>query len=353
MSDAVITDAAAAKLEHKRALARARSKRMYENRKAEILKAREEARGAKEAATIEKYLELLKEKNLSIKTIQLHEKNIRLLKKNIIDCTYIETCFKNHKKVIKAINEAIQTNRQPHGPYSASAKVRFYGVILSIIDTLKLDIDKKPYETEMKVFDMESRKKTKEKQESQELAVMSFSDYLPLVLNKFGKNSKEYIIASLYALQPFRDDLQLKIIRFSREATDQKTNYIIIKKNHNLIRLILNQYKTDKGFGSYNITLNNKLSTSIYKYLYEKTQSDLIPWGDYLFGDKMQSAFISKFNKELGLNITPTTYRQMHINEKDIDTMEPRERVELANKMKHSPSTSETYKRKKITNSNE
>ena len=33
--------------------------------------------------------------------------------------------------------------------------------------------------------------------------------------------------------------------------------------------------------------------------------------------------------------------------------MEPRERVELANKMKHSPSMSETYKRKKITNPDE
>jgi DNA-binding CsgD family transcriptional regulator len=341
--------AAAAKLEHKRALARARSKRMYERRKDEILKKREETRAANETATIEHYLKLLKEKSLSDKTIKLHEGNIKILK-TLIDCTYITTCFKNHKKVIKAINEAIQTNRKPHGPYSPSTKVRLFGVILSIIDTLKLDIDKKPYETEMKVYDLDSRKETAARQDE---TVMTFDNYLPLVLDKFGKNSKEYIIASLYALQPFRDDLQLKIIRFSKDATDPDTNYIIIKKNHSIIRLILNQYKTDKKFGSYNINLDMKLSTSIYAYLYDKTNSDVIPWGDYLFSDKANSGFISKFNKELGLNITSNTYRRMHVSAHDIDEMTSRERVELANKMKHSPTTSQVYRRKIIVNPDE
>jgi hypothetical protein len=319
------------KLEHKRELARIRSKRMYDKRKDEILKRRVELKEEKKYKSIDDFLNMIENPS----TKKLYSNAINKLN-DIIDCSNIMTCFENIDKVIESIEKAKMKNSEE---YSGGTKLLFYRTILKIIDTLKLDINTTKYKYKFDYYNLSGRKETEENKQEK---IINFTDYLKLLKNKFGENSKEYIIGSLYEFRAFRDDLQLKIIEKMKDAKDNKINYILVGEEDDNIKIILNNYKTVKKYKQDIITLNKKLTDLIIDYIDEL---DDLTYGDYLFGSSNLANFIIRMNKKIDLDLSINNLRQMYANKKDINAMNIDERLKLAKEMKHQPSTTEVYKR--------
>lgn len=262
----------------------------------------------------------------------------------ILKCQDIISCFQDAPKVIQALDDAKQKRDQSKG-YSINSKKAYVQAILRLSDILSIPLSaetKQQYVDAFDVLKLDSKKETKERQkeaqESKEEA-LTFAEYLPLVAEKFGKDSKEYLIASLYSVHGFRDNLQLRLVVL---PDDKKDNQIYLLKKGPIYNIVLNDYKTSDKYGRKVITLSRPLSAYIQLY---KMKNNIQP-GDYLFGKQKLSGFISAFNKKLGLPVSINTYREMLVSPV-IGGMSSKERVELAKKMGHSPATSEHYKQKK------
>jgi hypothetical protein len=260
---------------------------------------------------------------------------------HILDCADFNKCLKSSKTVIYKIESAKQ-KKDPTKLYSTNTKKGLYQALLKLVDTLNIKISKNAKDAYVNMFEshaIESHINTKEKVANEE--IMDFNKYLEQVKTKFGATSKEFLIASLYNLSGFRDDLTLKIV--STKPKDETSNYIIIpmdkKKN---LTIELNQYKTSGKYGQDIIPIPQVLSKSIRKYF----EDNELEYQDYLFGSKGLSGFIKKFNEKMGLKISINKLRQMRVS--NVLNNEPtiQERVKLSKEMKHKPMTSEKYQRK-------
>lgn len=265
---------------------------------------------------------------------------------HILDITDINKAFNDSKKVIQKIENAKQ-KRDPTKLYSTNTKKGLYQTLLYLIDTFNItvpDKSRKSYEDKHGIYKVQSHM---DNEEDKKEDVMDWTEYLELVAEEYGKESKQYIIASLYKLSGFRDNLQLKIISNENESADNKINYIIVPAQRNipdkrkLYTLILNVYKTDKKYKSDTIKLTKELSTLIRKYM----EANDIGYGQYLFGKSLLSGYISQFNTKLGLHITINKYRKMVVSNAHAENpnMTAEDRVKLAYKMKHAPQTTEHY----------
>jgi hypothetical protein len=333
-------------------LANARAKKYYEAHKDEIARKRKEDRlKAKNPPTIpakttEQALEELKEAETPVPAYQ----TIRQLL-HLIDNKDVNTAFNNADRIIHLLENA-NTLQNPEKKYSTNSKKTFYQAILNLIDTLKINIpetERAKYFAQHHLYKVKSSMETQEKKNDE---VMDFNIYLRLVKDTFDDDSKEFIIASLYKLYGFRDNLQLKIISKETKETreDKSTNYIIVPPYKHWARrgctIILNVYKTDARYKQDILPITRSISTAIRKYI---GMEGLEP-GDYLFGNKSLSHWIVAFNKKLGLDIGINTLRHMKVAyEFSKKEMTAEERVKLAKDMKHAPATTENYLRK-ITN---
>ena len=270
---------------------------------------------------------------------------------DILDITDLSTAFNKPKTVIKKIEEATLKN-DSSTLYAVNSKKGYYQTILCLIDQLHLSTPpeaKQIIKAQHDLLKMESNLQTEEKKRTE--VVMDFDEYLELVEEKYYAESKEYIIASLYKLSGFRDNLQLKII--SKETAETKKNddinYIIVPSDHGVfdkrknLTVLLNVFKTDKKYKKDTIACTKALSVIIRKYMGENGLEE----GDYLLGNRLLSGFISKFNKDMGLEVTINKLRQMRVSYIfNNNEMDAKARVALAKEMKHAPATSVAYLRK-------
>jgi hypothetical protein len=266
-----------------------------------------------------------------------------------LDITDFTKAFLNSKHVIEKIENAKKITGKTKGElYSTNTKKQMYQFILKLMDdVLKIKLPeqtKSAYEEKFEVIKVKSTMEADDKKANEE--VMDYDHYLDFIEDAYGKVSKEYIIASLYSLSGFRDNLQLELIpKETPESKEDLTrNYLTVNPHDGRTQcmMILNKYKTDKKYHTDVIKLPQSLSNIIKKYINEKDMS----YGDYLFGDKKLSGTISKFNREIGLNITINTLRQMRVSKEfDKNEMTAERRVKLAREMKHAPQTTARYKR--------
>lgn len=263
---------------------------------------------------------------------------------HILDITDINKAFNDSKKVIQKIENAT-LKRDPTKFYTTNSKKGLYQTLLYLLDTFNIIIPEKSrnaYEDKHGIYKVQSHMDNEEDKKEE---VMSWNEYLDSVAEEYGKESKQYIIASLYKLSGFRDNLQLKIISNENESADNKINYIIvpgpIPDKRKRYTLILNVYKTDKKYKSDTIKLTKELSNLIRKYM----EANDIGYGQYLFGKSLLSGYISKFNQKLGLHITINKYRKMVVSNAHAENpnMTAEDRVKLAYKMKHAPQTTDHY----------
>jgi hypothetical protein len=262
-------------------------------------------------------------------------------------CDDLSKCLKKPKNVLNLLDNARMGKNGTGNLYAVNSKKSYIDSVLKAIDTLGIKVDKKPY-TEYKArlgimsSDEHAVKKATEK-------VEDINTYLTNVETKFGKSSKEYVLSRLYDEAPLRDDFhQLIIIQTENKADDKNKNYIKIPRA-GLGRVIANDYKTAKKFGTIKIDLTIGLTNLIRQYMKDND----IGYGQGLFGDKKRlSAFVSTMNKSMGYKGGISLFRKMKIS-----TLLDGERItdaklrqDLSNKMGHAPATQLQYLRNLIQN---
>lgn len=257
----------------------------------------------------------------------------------LTECDNFIKCLKDYKNVINTINNSKKSNGDP---YSVNTRKSLFQMIVWIIDNLHIPIPKPiklHYNKEFDIYKIHSSDETIEKQDTSQ--IYSFSDYLQKIKDKYGVESKIYVLSSLYKAITLRDDFILKIKPTIKEANDDNENYIVVPKK-DALTLIINQYKTSGKYGQIKIKLSIELSKIIRKYIdKEKLTND-----EYLFGDKNLSSFVSKINKEIGVKGGISVYRQMSVSDLLQSKPTAEARQKLSAQMAHSPLTQIKYLRK-------
>lgn len=277
-------------------------------------------------------------------SLKVYEGNAKQMMK-VLNVTLTENLvpvFKDYKKVFKEIDES---------DYALNVKKGIYQFIIicidrSLLNTALSEKIQEHYRVKFDVLKEESVEENKQKIEDE--PQYKYSDYMKLVEDKYGKDSKMYIISRLYRQFSARDDFQLVIVSSIEEATDFNTNYFITNgktfpKDHQYT-ILLRNFKTNNLYKPIEFTINSDLSRVINEYMIAHQLRE----GNYLFGDKKLTKYISEMNKKIGVIGGINTYRHMAVSEfledEDITT---EERVKKARLMAHSPLVQLRYLRKK------
>lgn len=289
----------------------------------------------KSVLTYDDAVKKLSEMNLPLATFNKYKDDLKRLV-TITECDNILECLKKHAYIIKEVNNSKKSNGEP---YANNTIKGIYQSILFIIDNLNLNISKIKY---LDQFELSKIKSVDDNQKKiEEEVVLPFKDYLNKVREKFGDNSKMFLISSLYDELTVRDDFALKIINNHKDAIDDKINYILVPKKM-ACKIIINTYKTDKKYGVISHLCSNPLSNKIKKYITENGLKD----GDYLFGNKSLTQFVSSNNPKIAVNGGINVFRHMKITDELTSVKSPEERKALADKMRHSPNVQLKYVRK-------
>jgi hypothetical protein len=218
-------------------------------------------------------------------------------------------------------------------------------MVLYIIDNLKLPIEEVIKGYYVNQFEIMKLNCIDENMVTQDTIIISFTDYLKKIKERFGEESKEYLISLLYNEATLRDDFTLKIVSSIKDTKNNDENFIILPSKEENLTLIINHYKTREQYGVIKIRLSIGLSRMIRKYI----QVENLSMNDYLFGNKNLSTFVQKMNKEIDVNGGINLYRKMKISEmyKKYDgNPSAEERINLSNLMVHSPILQTRYLRK-------
>ena len=211
--------------------------------------------------------------------------------------------------------------------------------ILKIVDTFPIAISEKLKSKIKTAFDVLKEKSSEKSAEPKE-DLISFDEYIKKIEEKFGKESKQYVVVSLYHELPLRDDMQLKIVDSIKSTKDKDYNYLVLNKSPKG-RIIVHNYKTSEGLGSIDKQLSTKLTNIIKKYINSKDDKE------YLFTDKKMSSYVQKMNAAIGLKSGINLFRHMAVNQFDPDTKTAEEKVKKASDMGHSVNTQRKYKQTK------
>lgn len=267
-----------------------------------------------------------------------------------------DTTKQIYLKTLKRINNILQYNNYALGlshaddtitiinletEFSVNTIKLIYQTILKIIDLFELNIDKKPYINQFELLKIKSTDENKAKQET--IKLPTFQQYITDVKNKFGMDSKMYVLAKLYDVLTIRDDFSNLTIVSSLDdiPADSTKNYVYIPNDKGSVVMRINSYKTDKKYGIINKALPT-ISNLIKKYFKEND----LNYGDYLFG-KNVGAYISQKNKEINPNYEGISQLR-HIKVSDLlnkQDITPEQKLELSSNMLHSPNIQEAYKR--------
>lgn len=169
--------------------------------------------------------------------------------KDILNCVDLVACFQDAPENIKKLDNAKQKRDQSKG-YSINSKKSYVQMILKLSEVLGISLSAETKQQYVDAFDalkLDSAKQTDERiEEGKKEEQLTFDTYLPKVADKYGEDSKEYLTASLYSINGFRDDLQLRLVRVPDENQD---NQLVIARMGQPYKIILNRYKTDKKYG--------------------------------------------------------------------------------------------------------
>jgi hypothetical protein len=266
-------------------------------------------------------------------TLKKYEEDTKRLMK-LTKCDNLVDCLKDPKEISKIIDDS---------SYAINTKKSLYQTIIFIIDNLKLPYSVATFNDYKKHFEIYKGKSTKEGIEKTYESLITFPEYLKLVREKWGENSKMYLLGRLYDQVTMRDDFQLMIVSKSADVTDDK-NYLVVPKS-GLLKVVMNVFKTSNKYKIEQIKLDESLS----KLLREFMKKNNLKQGDYLFGSKKLTSYISNNNQLIGVKGGTNTYRHMKTTEilSDPDLTEE-QRIEVSLKMAHSPLSQLKYVRNKI-----
>ena len=324
--------------------AQIRAKKYYESHKQQILDKAKAKRSEKLAAVVvpEKLVTyddivfvITNNVNMKDSTKQIYLKSLKRINKILQYDNYMD--LKNTDNTIKIINDTVQ--------FGVNTRKLMYQTILKVIDLLDLKIDKKPY---IEQFDLHKIFSTDENKVKQETMILpSFDKYIKDVGQKFGLDSKMYLLAMLYDNMTLRDDYgDLIIVDDVKKITpDADKNFIFVPTDKKgLCILRINSYKTDKKYGIIHKTLSTPVTLLIKRYM----TNNNINYGDALFGKNVGN-YISQKNKEINANYEGVSWLR-HIKVSDLLNKHgatPEERLALSKEMMHSPNVQANYERNK------
>ena len=240
----------------------------------------------------------------------------------------IRQLVKQPNKVIKLIKNFEYT----HGKkYAENTLIALYKAILFYLDKLNINIKS---EKKMKYLDqLEINGVTHDKQlelKNNANKLPSFEEYLNKVIESFGINSREFLIAKMYQEVKCRDDLQLILVRDPIRLNKEK-NYIVVNDFDHAV-VIINAYKTIDKYGAYDTALSEELTTLIKSYI----MSHQISNGELFFKVKNISMIVSRMNKQLeylnhgAINL----FRKMIAS--DAQDLPLKEQLKISKQLKHS-----------------
>jgi hypothetical protein len=170
------------------------------------------------------------------------------------------------------------------------------------------------YDNYFKKLKLDNADNLEEKRETE--VVPDWAEYKAAILRKYGVESKEYALVSIFDAQTLRDNFDFVVVKQPPANADK--NYILIpniRKNARTgaitkhpLTLYLNKYKTSGGYGSQVIELPQETSNIVRKY----AMLSGITEGALLFEREKLGQFISKMNAAAGYpGITLNTMRKM------------------------------------------
>jgi hypothetical protein len=269
----------------------------------------------------------------------------------VTKCESLEKCLLQKDKVRKAIETAKQI-KDPTKDYSINVKRDIIVAIVWVMDHIPIFTDSiketiKPFYLQlMDVYKGKSKDESKERNDT--LVTTVFSEQLRIIKEKYGEDSKEFLVMSLYNECSVRDNFgQLSIIAADRDANDKAFNYLVIPRSGDC-KIFLNVYKTKKKYGTLTYFLSPELSKLIRAY---KTKNK-IPYGSngilsFLFNDAKLSPYVGRMLKKAGLQGGINEIRHAIFSEQMKDnTMTEDELAKLAFQAGHNSSTHRAYVRK-------
>jgi uncharacterized small protein (DUF1192 family) len=267
--------------------------------------------------------------------------------KQLYDILGTDNILKALKKRFKDVIYQIETTSKKNDEtkkYSTNSTKGFFQAIHKIVQLYpNFPISKnakEAYDDKYKEYDQKSRIDSENKKATLEL--LHFEDYSDMVKEKFGASSKQFLIVSIYRINTFRDDLgELRIVDTKPKVMNDKKNYILVPRNKSQnISILLNDYKTVKKYGKEVINFSKQASKLTREYIENNDRE----YDDYLFPSKSLSSYVSKFNKELGLEkYTINTIRKMKIStalNSEEAMNDPKIRLQVAKEAHHNPKTS-------------
>jgi integrase len=168
------------------------------------------------------------------------------------------------------------------------------------------------------------------------------------VLDKYGNDSMEYLIISLYDENTLRDDYhELLIIQSEREINpDVKANYLINPRGKTIqCKIVIQNYKIAKKNGEFRATLSKSLTKLIRAYIEKYELTDKLFPNYYKKG---LSSVVSGMSKQQGILKSGGTNYLRHskvstlLNSMNVS---PEERARLSTSMTHSVNIQAEYNR--------
>jgi hypothetical protein len=129
-----------------------------------------------------------------------------------------------------------------------------------------------------------------------------WTELVRLVKERFGVDSKEYLLVSLWRNMPYRDDLHALVINPDDKS---KGNFICIDEN--TATVVIHDHKTSAQWGPKKDVLDDDVRDLARRYI---EAHDLVD-GDYLLGEQPNSEWINKFLTKI--DVKKPEHKRMHL----------------------------------------
>ena len=259
----------------------------------------------------------------------------------ITSCQNIEVCLLDYKTIINVIDKA--SFGKNNTPYKINSKKNIMESFLFCLDNLNIDLDKKvreKYQDYYSTIKITSNDELQDKKTNEKDAVISWTDYEQKVKEKFGVDSKQYLLIKLYEICLARDNFDLYITNDIETISDDKTKNYLINEDGKYT-LCMQSYKTSKNKEPIFIKVTPELKKLLDNYI--KTNKI----EDRLFPSKTgkNSGFVSDMNKKIDVPNSINMIRHIIISTRLAGPLTVEERLQLSKDSFHSINTQPDYKR--------
>jgi hypothetical protein len=233
----------------------------------------------------------IQNEDLAKNTIKLNVQNLHILFRALFgqqkdQCLFILLMKNSIASIITAI-KTVKQDRNENEVYSDASVFKIIEVLLKIMGYIKNDeltdiplkhLMQTKFEhlliihSEMKI----ALKSATEKKVSTEKFI-TFAQLEEKIIEKFGQNSKQYIIILLYKTMGARENFGGLVIKNELiQCTDKNINYLIIDDT-GLVSIKLNNHKTKNHAGYNDIeTMNENDSIIMKRYMSENSSDNLL-----------------------------------------------------------------------------